>query len=165
MKIFHTMNGLDLAQLNAVYTQSNRASGKQEYPNLSENMQILQAEQDFFAYLKLFFTQSDSVYAVWAPDGVYTAALRVEPYADGVLLAGLETLPDFRCKGNATMLVQGMLRHLSEQGSMKVYSHVDKRNTASLRVHERCGFERILEYAVYADGSVLRSSCTFCYTV
>ena len=47
----------------------------------------------------------------------------------------------------------------------KVYSHVGKRNAGSLKVHERCGFRRISEQAVYIDGSVNGKCCTLCYQV
>ena len=40
------------------------------------------------------------------------------------------------------------------------YSHVDKRNTPSLRLHEKLGFEISLDHAVYVDGSVYSSSVT-----
>jgi hypothetical protein len=45
----------------------------------------------------------------------------------------------------------------------KIYVHISRRNAASIAVHIACGFCKILDHAVYADGSVLRSSATYLY--
>jgi RimJ/RimL family protein N-acetyltransferase len=117
-------------------------------------------EQDFYQYLReCFFTTEGAIYALWSPAGEYVSALRLEPYQDGLLLEALETAPGQRRKGYAADLITAVLQMV---GETKVYSHVSKRNTASLRTHEKCGFHRVLEHAVYADGSVLTTSCTFC---
>lgn len=147
----------------AVYAESNRSGGRLTHVSLSDNERLILAEQDFYAYLLDFFADPDAMYAVWAPEGRYAAALRIERYRDGYLITGLETMPEMRRKGNAGKLIGAVLNYLSRQGSIKVYSHVDKRNAASIAVHIACGFERILEYAVYLDGSVLPTSCTLCY--
>ena len=86
--------------------------------------------------------------------------LRLEPYRDGLLLAALETHPQMRRKGYAVKLILEVMTYAKE---LSIYSHVSKKNIASLRTHEKCGFERIMEYAVYADGSVNDKSYTFCY--
>ena len=91
----------------------------------------------------------------------YVSAARLEPYRDGLLLEALETAPELRGRGYAAALLRNMLE--SAPGTGPVYSHVDKKNAASLAVHRACGFRRILEHAVYADGSVLASACTLCY--
>jgi L-amino acid N-acyltransferase YncA len=39
---------------------------------------------------------------------------------------------------------------------------VSKKNTASLAVHEKCGFVQVLDYAKYIDGSVARNAVTLC---
>ncbi len=163
LQIIRELSQINIAQLKEVYLQSNTENGARDYPELDANIQLVYAEQDFYAYLKLFLEDKRSLCAVWAVEGVYKAALRLEPYQDGLLLAGLETAPDARRKGYAKMLVDAVLGYLSEQGSVRVYSHVDKRNTASLAVHRACGFTRILEHAVYADSSVSHSACTLNY--
>ena len=162
LKIITSMKELNFSQLVAVYEESIHKSGMENYSDLSENVQYLQAEQDFYGYIKLFFEQEGSICAVWAPEGGYQAALRLEPYADGLLLAGLETAPGSRRKGFAKALIEAVVEKLEDVGKMIVYSHVDKQNFASLSIHAYCGFERTKEYAVYSDGSVLHSSCTLC---
>ena len=158
--IAKSLGALNFGQLMAVYEQSNRENGAEFWPDLSEGQQILRVEQDFYQYLReCFFTTEGAVYALWSPAGEYVSALRLEPYQDGLLLEALETAPGQRRKGYAADLITAVLQMV---GETKVYSHVSKRNTASLRTHEKCGFHRVLEHAVYADGSVLTTSCTFC---
>lgn len=152
LEIIHSIKKLDIAQLMYVYTQSNSESGD-----------ILQTEQDFYWDLLDFFAQSGTFYAVWHADDMYASAVRVEAYRDGYIIAGLETAPTARNKGYAKKLITAVIDHLPK--SCKLYSHVDKKNIPSIAVHTACGFERILEHAVYLDGSVLPSSCTFCRTV
>ena len=165
LRIIRSMSALDIAQIMTVYKESNRSNGRENYPHLSENLQLLQAEQDFYAYLGEFLSDEGSFYAVWAPEGCYTAALRLERYCDGLLLTALETAPEARRRGNASALVQAVLVYLAEHGRTKVYSHVSKGNPASIAVHTSCGFEKIHEYAVYIDGSVFHNCCTFCYSI
>ena len=162
LKIITSMKDLDFGQLKRVYQESICSDGKLNHHDLSENIGVLQAEHDFYGYLKLFFRQGGSMCAVWAPEGVYQAVLRLEPYADGLLLSGLETAPGSRRRGFANALIKAVVDKLGKNGEILLYSHVDKHNWASLAVHNSCGFDRIKEYAVYSDGSVLHSSCTFC---
>ena len=61
------------------------------------------------------------------------------------------------------MLIQAVQSYLKEQGSGVIYSHVSKKNTASLGIHKKCGFEDFKDYAVYSDGSVLHSDVTLVY--
>lgn len=160
LKIAEKLNELDFGQLMAVYEESNQENGAEFWPELSQGQQILRAEQDFYQYLKeCFFPTEGAYYALWVVEGKYVSASRLEPYQDGMLLEALETAPEHRHKGYAAKLIRAVLEWV---GNQKVYSHVSKRNAASLRTHEKCGFHRIMEHAVYADGSVLTSSCTFC---
>lgn len=160
LKIVRKLNELDFAQLMAVYEEGNLENGAELWPDLPQGQQLLRAEQDFYQYLReCFFTTEGAYYALWEVDGIYVSALRLEPYQDGLLLAALETAPAYRRKGYASELIHGVLE---QERDRKIYSHVSKRNIPSLRAHARCGFHRILEHAVYADGSVMTKSCTFC---
>ena len=153
------MNQLKFSDLMAVYVEGNRENGALFSPELPECEQIFQAEQSFYQYLdKSFFCVPGAVYAIWEEQGRYISALRLEPYEDGLLLTALETAPEYRQKGYATQLIQAVQAQFPE----KIYSHVSKHNRASLRVHEKCGFRRVLEYARYLDGSVARNAVTLC---
>lgn len=151
---------LNFGQLMAVYEEGNRVNGALFFPELSEGQRLLQAEQSFYRYLREgFFSVSGAVYALWVENGSYVSALRLEPYEDGLLLEALETAPSERRKGYAEKLI----RAVQEQFSEKIYSHVSKKNTASLQIHQKCGFRQMLDYAKYVDGSVVRTAVTLRY--
>lgn len=154
------LHEISFAALMAVYEEGNRENGALMNPELSENQQILNAEQSFYQYLQeSFFPTKGAVYAIWEEGGVYMSALRLEPYEDGLLLEALETAPAYRRKGYAEKLI----RSVQEKFLQKIYSHVSKHNTPSLAVHEKCGFRQILDHARYIDGSVARNAVTLCY--
>ena len=156
----HNMRDLSFSKLMDVYIEGNMENAKDRWSDLSEGQKLLRAEQDFHQYMtEVFFRTSGAVYAIWEENGKYISALRLEPYRDGLLLEALETAPSCRRQGYAEKLI---LAVRDQFGDMKIYSHVNKRNLPSLRVHEKCGFCRILEYAVYIDGSVNRRCCTLC---
>ena len=158
--VIKRMGELDFAALMEVYEEGNLENGEELWPELPEGLRQLNAEQAFHQYLReCFFVTPEAVYCIWQEEGKYVSALRLEPYQDGLLLEALETRPDQRRKGYAVELVKAVL---SEVGDTKIYSHVGKRNSASLKTHEKCGFRRIVEHAVYADGSVMTNHCTFC---
>ena len=163
LHIAKKMKGLDFASLMEVYEESNRENGEELWPELPEGLQILRAEQAFHQYLReCFFVTPEAVYCIWQENGRYVSALRLEPYQDGLLLEALETAPDFRHRGYACCLLEAVLQQFGDQ---KIYSHVSKRNTASLRTHEKCGFRRMADHAVYADGSYMTNHVTFCSKV
>ena len=158
LKFAKRLGELNFGALMEVYEEGNLENGALRYPNLPENEQLLRAREDFYAYLKdHFFPEPGAVCAVWEENGRYVSALRLEPYEDGLLLEALETAPGARGRGYAKQLVMAVLSTL---GSQTVYSHVSKKNAASLAVHKACGFQRISEHAAYIDGSVSANACT-----
>lgn len=164
LKTVFRLRELDFSKLMALYAEGNAENALDLYSHLEKESGIIAAENDFYGYLQdVFFRTPGAVYAVWEEDGVYLSALRLEPYKDGLLLEALETHPDYRRQGYARKLITGTLRWLRDQGSGPVYSHIHKRNQASLKTHLSCGFQRISEQAVYIDGSVTDRSCTMCF--
>ena len=151
-------NTLSFGKLMEVYREGNLENGREFWPAEPPGRQLALAEQDFYDYLRrTFFVAPGTFYAVWEENGQYISALRMEPYQDGFLLSGLETAPQHRRRGYAVKLIEAVLGYM---GSCRIYSHVSKRNAASLRTHEACGFRKISDHAVYADGSVLSTSVT-----
>ena len=150
LKIIRRPKELMYSKWMHIYEESLRKQGETAYPYLPAEEQLLRAEQDFYSDLRSFLTEDQGFCAVY--DGI--AAVRFEPYKDGVLLAGLETAPESRNKGVATALVNTVISHLSDNGVTAIYSHIEKQNTASLAVHRKCGFSRLEEFAVFIDGSV-----------
>ena len=153
LEIIKSLKELPFGELMAVYEEGNRENGADRYPKLPENLQLLEAEQDFYAYLACFFRQEDSFYVLWRQDNTLVSALRIEPYQDGWLLAALETRPDCRNRGYAKALVKELLSYLEKASCLPVYSHISKPNISSQKVHISCGFREILPYSVYADGT------------
>ena len=154
------LSDLSFGKLMAVYREGNLENGQENWPEEPEARQIALAEQDFYQYLsEIFFRTSGAAYLIWEDQGKYISALRLEPYRDGLLLEALETLPEKRRNGYAAKLVLAALEYAGRQN---VYSHVSRKNVPSLRTHEKCGFQKILNHAVYADGSVNSRCVTFC---
>ncbi len=147
LKIIKSMEELNIAQLLAVYAQSTGQNQRRE--------------DEFLSYMREdFFRQKGAFYAVWIEDDAYKSALRLEPYGDGLLLQGVETAPDDRRKGYAESLLYHVLEYLRQGGHIFVYSHVEKRNKASLGLHSKCGFRVIKDSANYIDGTITQNSCT-----
>ena len=159
--VFDKLKDLSFSQLMAVYEEGNKENGEEFWPDMEESQRLLRAEQEFYQYLRqVFFPTENARYYVWEEGGCYVSALRLEPYRDGLLLEALETAPGERRKGYAGKLIKAVQEACP---NTKIYSHVSKRNLASLRTHETCGFRRIAENAIYADGSVTSRSCTLCW--
>ena len=154
--IMKRLEELDFSALMDVYIEGNREKAE-EYGDGG----LLQAEREFFDYLREdFFRQKGAFYAVWQVAGQYVSALRLEPYGDGWLLEALETAPNHRKQGYAKAL---MAEVLDIMGESVVYSHVSRRNEASLRTHYSCGFQKHLDHVVYLDGSVSNRAVTLRY--
>lgn len=166
LRIITSMSQLNPEQLMAVYLESNQENGKVVFTDSNSDVQLRRAEDSFLTYLREdFFCQPGAFYAVWVADGVYKSALRMEPYLDGFLVEALETAPADRRKGYASDLVRAVLAFLRTKNCNTVYSHVSKRNQASLKLHLKCGFVQISDSAVYIDGTVTQNSVTLCYNL
>lgn len=146
LKLIYAMADLDAEQLLGIYREHSWD------------------ELDFLSYLREdFFHQPDAVYAVWVEGSEYKSAVRLEPYRNGgVLLHSLETAPNDRRKGYAYNLMVHFLDYLRTTDHKAVYSHIEKRNKASLALHKKCGFEVISDSATYLDGTVTQYSYTLC---
>ena len=155
-----SLRQIRFGELMEVYGDSNEEKTS-DWPNLPHGYALTLAEQDFRQYLnEVFFRTPGTLCALWEEKGKYVSVLRLEPYKDGLLLEGLETHPDHRKKGYAAKLTTAVQQHL---GSVKIYSHVNKRNAASLKTHEKCGFKQNSDHAVYINGSVDYRCCTLLY--
>ena len=156
----HSIRELRFGELMEVYTDSNREKAT-DWPDLPPMFALQLAEQDHREYLQdVFFRTDGAVLAVWEENGTYVSALRLEPYKDGLLLNALETAPNHRKKGHAVRLIRAVQENM---GTVKIYSHVNKRNVPSLKTHEACGFRVISDCAVFLSGSVDYRSCTLLY--
>lgn len=164
LKVAKRMAELPFPALMEIYREGNRENGAQRYPQLSEGEQLRCAEADFYTYLlDTFFCVPGAAYCIWEDGGRAVSALRLEPYRDGWLIEALETAPELRGRGYAHALIYAVQQELRTRGETCVYSHVSRRNAASMAVHARCGFRQVQDYAVYLDGSVNRRAVTLCW--
>jgi len=153
LKICHCLHDVCFSSLLDVY--------KDTFQRFISPESKFSAEQEFYFYLKdCFFVDSAAFYSVWEAQGRYAAALRIEPYRDGFLICGLETMPCERRQGYAARLLIAVLAYLKGIDNPIVYSHISKTNQPSLATHLKCGFHILLDYAVYSDGSVLHNHYT-----
>lgn len=143
LRVARSVREIDVPALMAVYSVENA------------NYRI---EQQFYLDLLSFFEADEARYALWEVDGVYCAALRLEPFEDGFLIAGLQTHPSMRNRGLASLLLSAVVN----ESEKRLYSHVERKNKASMRVHRKCGFSVLLDYARYLDGSVSGNAVTMC---
>lgn len=143
---------LNVRQLMDVYDQS-----------LSDGVDLgiarLNKERDFLNDLYAFFSCDDAKLYTWQQGEKYCAALRLEPYRDGFLISCLETAPHQRRAGYGSSLLRSVIKKVTKP----VYVHIEKCNKASISLHMKCDFVKILDHAVYVDGSVYQSSCTMRY--
>lgn len=161
LRIVSNMKELNFSALCDIYQEYLQELAQTQYRTAAPSSAILLARQDFYQYLReSFFSVQDAVYAIWNENGQDVSALRLEPYRDGYLLTALETLPDARQKGYAKSLVEESLSWLSEGFTGKVYSHIAKDNSASLKVHIHCGFQIVSNSARFLDGSFSKKSYT-----
>lgn len=152
--VFDQTSELDFFQLVNVYEESNLQLGERMCPNEDKWTQLRIGEDELRASVSEFLREDGSVIAVWAPNGCYRAALRLERYEDGYLLSCLETAVDSRGKGYASELVKRSLVYLFENGVCKVYAHIRRDNRASLAVHRRNGFVIVKKWGRLLDGSI-----------
>ena len=161
LTVVKTISQLRFGELMEVYAESTRDNGEEFYSDRSRQEQILLAEQDFYAYLsECFFRTPNAAYYIWSENGKAVSALRLEPYQDGLLLEALETHPEHRGRGYAKLLIKSVLQTTEFE---KIYVHIHRRNAPSIAVHTACGFQKILDYGVYADGSVNHYTNTYLY--
>ena len=155
LEIVRSMGALDFEELMAVYRESNAENAQEQ------DIPIAQVEQNFADYLREdFFRQKGAFYCLWKENGRTVSALRLEPFEDGLLLEALETMPEQRRRGYGKALVLAALDHVRNEYGKPVYSHVWRRNHASMALHAACGFTQVLDYAKLIDGSVNTSHVT-----
>lgn len=159
--IAENLNALDFEQLMDIYIEGNQENAEEFWPELPYGERLERAKKGFRQYLETgFFSKDGARYMIWEIKGKYICALRLEPFQDGLLMEALETIPGERRKGHASNLIHSVQAWL---GHGKIYSHVSKRNTASLATHARCGFEKYLDHSVYSDGTVNEKAYTMRY--
>ena len=157
----NNVSELDFEKLMQVYREGNQENALEFYPDLEPERGQVRAEQDFLDYLTTdFFNRKGARYGIWEEAGNYITALRLEPWEDGLLLQALETHPDHRRCGFAKLLIREVQKCLP---GITIYSHVSKRNKASLATHQSCGFCIHKDSVRLLDGTVSANGYTLCW--
>ena len=131
-----------------IYSESNFENTDYFFPD-EENKEIAvqKVEIGFLDFLKNeFFSQNEAAYWIFEENGVWHSALRTCKVLNGpYYLEALETRPDSRKKGYASLLLLSVLDVLKKGGSFRICDCVGKKNPASLKVHKKCGFQIVSE--------------------
>lgn len=134
---------IDGQKLMALYRESNRENTDYFYPELTDKEEALKkAEQEYLRYIKNdFLSAGSNEYWILEENGVWVCALRLYKIRDTLYyIEALETHPDFRKMGYAKQLLSGVIEALKKRGPFRLCDCVDKKNPASLKTHESCGF-------------------------
>lgn len=131
--ISYRASELDLEELSFVYREAG-----------------FRAHDSFYEDVYAYFSEHIGGYAVWLEGGHYVCALRFEPYRDGILISCLQTGENSRRKGYAQKLISSVCSKFQKP----LYSHVEKKNIPSRKLHCKCGFEVISDTATLLDGTV-----------
>ncbi len=110
---------------------------QRKYPDVTDLTTAIQQEEDsFVCFLQDFFTLPENTYYVLEKDNMPVSAARLSKINDFYYLEALETPPQYRKKGYASELLNEMITHLHQQGSVDIRDCVSKTNTASLATHK-----------------------------
>ena len=134
---------LDGRKLMDVYSESNYENTDYFFPDEADkNAAVRKVEAGFLDFLKNdFFNLTDAAYWILEIDGIWVSALRTCRVQKGLYyLEALETRPDHRRKGYGARLLSSVADSLKKDGPFRLCSCVSKRNIASLKTHEKCGF-------------------------
>ena len=139
---------LDERKLMDIYAESNYENTNYFYPDETDkSIAIQKVEAGFLGFLKNdFFKQDAATCWVLVKNGDWLSALRTCRIQTGLYyLEALETHPDHREKGYASHLLSSVLDTLKKEGSFRLCDCISKKNTASLKAHEKCGFRIVSE--------------------
>lgn len=141
-------SGIDEGKLMAVYAESNMENTAYFYPKETDKAAaVAKVEAGFLDFLKNeFFQYTKAACWVWEENGVWLSALRTCEIEDGLYyLEALETRPDCRKMGYGSALLAAVVEALKAAGSFRLCDCVSKGNAASLKTHEKCGFQIVSE--------------------
>lgn len=139
---------LDERKLMDIYAESNLENTGFFCPEEPDKeTAVRMVESGFLDFLKNeFFKETEAVYWILEEGGVWVSTLRICKTQDGpYYLEALETRPDRRMRGYGTLLLSGVLDAMKAEGPFRLCDCVGKRNTASLKAHEKCGFRIVSE--------------------
>ena len=127
-----------------VYAESNFENVEYFFPDEKDiSVGVKKVEEGFLNFLKNdFFKKEKATYWVLEENGVWVSATRtcfIKP--DIIYLEALETMPKERNKGYGHKLLSLMIEEIKKEGNLRICDCVSKKNIASLKTHEKCGFK------------------------
>lgn len=141
---------LDERKLMDIYAESNLLNTEWKCPEeLDKNLAVQNVEEGFLKFLREdFFNHDEATYWVLEKGESWVCALRTCKIECGsYYLEALETIPEERKKGYAVELIKSVIASLKQKGALHLYDCINKKNTASLNTHKKCGFQIIAEDA------------------
>lgn len=155
---FTDFAGLDGRKLMDVYAESNLENTAYFCPEEHDRQAaVRKVETGFLAFLKdEFFKQDGAACWVLQQEGLWVSALRTCRIEAGLyFLEALETHPEHRQKGYGAELLSGVLEAMKAEGSFRLCDCVGKKNPASLKTHEKCGFRIVSQQGYdYLHGDI-----------
>lgn len=148
LHFIQSFDDLDQRQFMDIYAESNTENATIFFPELTDKTEALrQTERSFLQYLQTEFLPSDkNTCCVLEEQGVWVSALRLYQIEDRLYyIEALETNPAYRKKGYAAKLLTGLIEALKEGGPFTLCDCVDKKNVASVKTHQACGFSIVSE--------------------
>ena len=139
---------VDERKLMDIYGESNSDNTAFFCPDETDpEKAVRKVEEGFLDFLKNgFLARPGNTVWVLEENGAWVSALRTSRISDGLYyLEALETRPDSRRAGYGSALLSEVISALKETGAFRLCDCVGKGNAASLRTHEKCGFEIISE--------------------
>ena len=135
---------IDTRKLMDIYEESNFENVDYFYPDeVDKNVGVKKVEAGFLDFLKNnFFKQEEATYWVLEENGVWVSSKRtcfIKP--DILYLEALETMPKERNKGYGYKLLSLLIEEVKKEGRLRICDCVSKKNIASLKTHEKCGFK------------------------
>lgn len=144
LRQINSFSDIDCRKLMDIYAESNYENTDYFYPETEDKAcAVKKVEEGFLLYLESeFFSCLGHSYWILQEGDVWVSALRLYRLKPRFYyLEALETHPEYRKKGMASQLINEVICELKKQGSFKICDCVDKKNTASLQTHKKCGFK------------------------
>lgn len=143
------LSGPDGRKLMDLYREGNLENAEYFYPEITDREAgIRKVEEEFLRYIRDDFLKKEgNAYYVLEADSVWVSALRLYRVKEGLYyIEALETHPDLRKRGYASMLLKLVTESLREkEDSFRVRDCVRKRNLPSVKTHLKSGFRIVSE--------------------
>lgn len=139
---FSAMTKTEMRRMvSTVYAEAIRENALERDPLAGGTQALLHAEENRFVdFLCQFFRGYRNRYYVLCEGEAWVSALRLTVLDGYYYLEALETAPEYRKQGYATLLINRVLKRLKKHGTVIIRCCVSKKNTASLATHFKCGF-------------------------